>query len=54
MSAPDASIDRLGNLNAEKIGDEKNGGGGLPEPTSDVSDSGKDDEPPLPFSTRGV
>ncbi|KAH8157260.1 hypothetical protein CIB48_g10983 [Xylaria polymorpha] len=31
MSAPDASIDRLGNLNAEKIGDEKNGGGGLPE-----------------------
>ncbi|KAI0478222.1 major facilitator superfamily transporter [Xylaria cf. heliscus] len=49
MAAPDSSIDRLGNASAEKIGDEKTVGD-LPEPNSDVSDSGKEDAPPLPFS----
>ncbi|KAI8954421.1 major facilitator superfamily transporter [Xylaria longipes] len=51
MSAPHSSIDRLGNASAEKIGDgdEKNIGV-FAEPTSDVSEYGKDDEPPLPFS----
>ncbi|KAI0454782.1 major facilitator superfamily transporter [Xylaria acuta] len=49
MVAPHSSIDRLGNASAENNGDEKNVGVFL-EPTSDVSESGKEDAPPLPFS----
>ncbi|KAI1741343.1 major facilitator superfamily transporter [Xylaria scruposa] len=49
MTAPRSSIDRLGNASAEQNGDEKIIGV-VPEPTSDVSESGKEDAPSLPFS----
>ncbi|TRX93746.1 hypothetical protein FHL15_005422 [Xylaria flabelliformis] len=49
MTAPRSSIDRLENASAEQNGDEEIIGV-VPEPTSDVSESGKEDAPPLPFS----
>ncbi|KAI0186848.1 major facilitator superfamily-domain-containing protein [Xylaria flabelliformis] len=49
MTAPRSSIDRLENPSVEQNGDEKIIGV-VPEPTSDVSESGKEDAPPLPFS----
>ncbi|KAI1753912.1 major facilitator superfamily transporter [Xylaria castorea] len=49
MAAPRSSIDRPRNASAELNGDEKIVGV-VPEPTSDVSESGKEDAPPLPFS----
>ncbi|KAI0098616.1 major facilitator superfamily transporter [Nemania sp. FL0031] len=49
MAVPEPSISRLSDAIVEETRDEKEVGV-LTEPTSDVSESGKDDEPPLPFS----
>lgn len=49
MAASDSSIKNISDATVEEARDEKIAGD-VTEPTSDVSESGKDDAPALPFS----